>query len=92
MAERSSSYNVDATQLLTPGAEVLSSLARRLRAHVKGMANAQAKRTMGADMLAAAHVVEQIALGMSPDIAADMAMIALLGRDGAASYKGGRHS
>ena len=85
MAEHSSSYNIDSTQQ-PPGSEVLTSLVRRLRSQAKAIHNAEARRTVGKDLLAAADVIEQEMLGMTPQEAAAAAMVAILGRSGFAAY------
>ena len=72
----------------TPPGEVLTSLVRRLRAHAKAIHNAEARRTVGKDMLAAADVIEQEMLGMTTQEAAAAAMVAILGRSGFAAYVG----
>jgi hypothetical protein len=88
MAIDSHSNIVASTQ--TPGGEVLTSLVRRLRSGAKAINNPAAKRTMGKDMIAAADVIEQLLLDMPVEVAATVAMVALLGRTGYASYVGRR--
>jgi hypothetical protein len=72
----------------TPGSEVLTSLVGRLRSHAKAINNAAARQTMGKDMKAAADVIEQMLADMPVDVAATVAMVALLGRPGFAAYVG----
>jgi hypothetical protein len=70
----------------TPPGEVLTSLVRRLRSHAKAINNAAARQTMGKDMKAAADVIEQLLADVPVDVAAAVAMVALLGRRGYAAY------
>lgn len=84
-----SSHNTTPLTPQTPPGEVLTSLVRRLRAHAKAIHNAEARRTVGKDLLAAADVIEQEMLGMTTQQAATAAMVALLGRSGFAAYVGG---
>ena len=72
----------------TPGSEVLSSLARRLREHAKAINNPAARRTMGKDMVAAADAIDHMLLGLSTEEAAAVAMVVLLGRNGFAAWTG----
>jgi hypothetical protein len=54
-----SCHNNIAVSPQTPPAEVLTSLVRRLRSHVRAIHNAPARQTVGKDMRAAADVIEQ---------------------------------
>jgi hypothetical protein len=72
----------------TPGEAVLRNLARRLRQHAAGICNSAARRTIGRDMIAAADVIERALLDMSVQDAAAAAIVAYVGRDGAASWSG----
>jgi hypothetical protein len=74
----------------TPGSAVLTSLVGRLRFHAKGINNAAARQTVGKDLKAAADVIEQLLADMPVEVAAAVAMVALLGRSGYAAYVGGR--
>jgi hypothetical protein len=84
-----SSHNTTPLTPQTPPGEVLTSLIRRLRAHAKAIHNAEARRTAGKDMIAAADVIEQLLADMPVDVAAAVAMVALIGRRGYAAYTGG---
>jgi hypothetical protein len=83
------SHNTTIVTPQTPPREVLSSLVRRLRSHVRAIHNAPARQTVGKDMTAAADVIEHLLLGTTTQDAAAAAMVALLGRRGFASYVGG---
>jgi hypothetical protein len=74
----------------TPGGEVLTSLVGRLRFHVRNIHNSTARQTVGKDMTAAADVIEHLLLDLPTQGAAAAAMVALLGRQGYASYEGRR--
>jgi hypothetical protein len=74
----------------TPSGEVLTSLVGRLRSHVQNIRNSAARQTVGKDMTAAADVIEHLLLDLSTREAAAAAMVALLGRQGYASYDGRR--
>jgi hypothetical protein len=89
MATSSHTQGIDQTQQTPPG-EVLSSLVRRLRFHVRAIHNAPARQTVGKDMTAAADVIEHLVLRLPTPNAAAAAMVALLGRRGYASYEGRR--
>ena len=90
MATISHTQAFDQTQTLTPGSAVLAALVRRLRERAAGIANAEARRTIGRDMTAAADVIEHW-LATAPDNdAAAASMVAILGRSGFAAYVGGR--
>jgi hypothetical protein len=89
MATNSHTQTFDQTQQ-TPGSAVLTALVGRLRLHVKAINNGAARQTVGKDMKAAADVIEQLLADMPVDVAAAVAMVALLGRRGYASYVGGR--
>jgi hypothetical protein len=82
------SHNSIGVPAQTPGSEVLTSLVRRLRSHAKAINNAAARQTIGKDMKAAADVIEQLLADMPVDVAAAVAMVALLGRRGYAAYVG----
>jgi hypothetical protein len=81
-----SSHNTTPLTPQTPPGEVLTSLVQRLRSHAKAINNAAARQTMGKDMKAAADVIEQLLADMPVDVAAAVAMVALLGRRGFAAY------
>jgi hypothetical protein len=84
------SHNTTILTPQTPGSAVLTALVRRLRERAAGIANAEARRTIGRDMTAAADVIEHW-LATAPDHeAAASAMVAILGRSGFAAYVGGR--
>jgi hypothetical protein len=87
MADSQPTYPFDQTQQ-TPGHEVLNALVGRLRSHARGIANGAARRTIGKDMVAAADAIEQVLLDMPVEIAATVAMVALLGRNGFSAYVG----
>lgn len=70
----------------TPPAEVLTSLVRHLRFHVRAIHNAPARQTVGKDMTAAADVIEHLLLKMTTPQAAAAAMVAILGRSGFAAH------
>jgi hypothetical protein len=89
MATNSHTQTFDQTQQ-TPGSAVLTALVGRLRSHVRAIANGPARATMGKDMLAAADVIEVALLDMSVQDAAAAAIVAYVGRGGAAAWKGGR--
>jgi hypothetical protein len=72
----------------TPVGEVLASLVGRLRFHAKHIRNSAARQTVGKDLVAAADVIEQLLADMPVEVAAAAAMVALLGREGYASYVG----
>jgi predicted nuclease with RNAse H fold len=74
----------------TPAREVLTSLVGRLRSHVRNIHNSAARQTVGKDMTAAADVIEHLLLDLPTREAAAAAMVALLGRQGYASYDGRR--
>jgi hypothetical protein len=74
----------------TPGDAVLTALAGRLRSHARGIHNAEARRTVGKDLVAAADVLDHLVLGVTTRDAAAAAMVAILGRSGFAAYTGGR--
>jgi predicted component of type VI protein secretion system len=86
-AEISSSAS---TLTQTPAGEVLTSLVERLRSHVRNIRNSAARQTVGKDMTAAADVIEHLLLELPTREAAAAAMVALLGRQGYASYEGRR--
>jgi hypothetical protein len=79
---------VDVTRQ-TPGDAVLTALVGRLRSHARAIKNSEARRTIGRDLIAAADVIERALLDMSVQDAAAAAIIAYVGRDGAASWNGG---
>ncbi len=87
MADRSHNTTIATPQ--TPGSEVLTSLVGRLRSHAKAINNTAARQTVGKDMKAAADVIEHVLADMPVDVAAAVAMVALLGRPGFAAYIGG---
>jgi hypothetical protein len=74
----------------SPGTFVLQQLADRLRTHARGICNANARRTIGRDCVAAAEIIERLAAQLDPQEAADAAMVALMGSDGFAAYVGRR--
>jgi hypothetical protein len=55
---------------------------------VKAINNGAARQTVGKDMRAAADVIEQLLADMPVEVAAAVAIVALLGRSGAAAYVG----
>jgi hypothetical protein len=81
-------HNTQSVTPQTPGDAVLTALVGRLRSGAKAIANPAARRTMGADMKAAADVIEQLLADMPVEVAAAVAMVALLGRRGYAAYVG----
>ena len=85
MAPSSLTHPIDQIQQ-TPGTAVLTELAGRLRAHAKAICNPSARRTIGKDLLAAADVIETSLLGMSVQDAAAAAIVAYVGRGGAAAW------
>jgi len=84
------SSSVSALTQQTPAGEVLASLIGRLRSHVRNIHNNAARQTVGKDMTAAADVIEHLLLDLLMREAAAAAMVALLGRQGYASYDGRR--
>jgi hypothetical protein len=89
MATNSHTQTFDQTQQ-TPGDAMLTALAGRLRSHARAIKNPEARRTIGKDLVAAADVIEHLALGVTTRDAAAAAMVAILGRSGFAAYVGGR--
>jgi hypothetical protein len=71
----------------TPGDAVLTALVGRLRFHARSITNAAARRTIGADLIAAADVLETALLSMSSQDAAAAAIVAYLGKNGAGSFE-----
>jgi hypothetical protein len=90
MAKATENSNGFSALTQTPGSAVLTSLVGRLRSHAKAINNAAARQTVGKDLKAAADVIEQLLADMPVEVAAAVAMVALLGRNGFAAYTGGR--
>lgn len=88
MASAISSNNISLPA--TPDVEVLASLVRRLRGHVKAINNAAARQTVGKDMKSAADAIEHAIATLPQQHCAELSMVALLGRNGFAAYTGGR--
>ncbi len=72
----------------TPGSAVLTALAGRLRSHAANLHNPTAKKTLGADLVRAADVVELLASGDHRAAVQAAAAVAWLGRRGYASWTG----
>ncbi len=87
MAVQANTQTIDQTQQ-TPGSAVLAALAGRLRQHAANLHNPTAKRSLGADLIRAADVVELLASGDHRAAVQAAAAVAWLGRRGYASYVG----
>jgi hypothetical protein len=90
MAKATENSNSISALTQTPGDAMLIALAGRLRSHARAIKNPEARRTIGKDLVAAADVIEHLALGVTTQDAAAAAMVAILGRSGFAAFVGGR--